>query len=155
MTTTMVKSNDALIRAGVFTKEASEAIAIRSGEPDWLVAKRRAAWSVFEETPMPSLSDEPWRRTSLKRIKWNKFSLDTPSSIAQASKLADLPENIRTMFDADRDAAGRMLIVNGQVLYHEMDADVAEKGVIFSDLQSAAKAYADLVEPHLMGECVP
>jgi hypothetical protein len=43
-------------------------------EPDVDVARKGdVAWSVFEETPMPTTSDEDWRRTSLKRVKWNKM----------------------------------------------------------------------------------
>lgn len=155
MTTTITKTNDALISSGVFTKEATEARSARLNEPAWLADKRRVAWAVFEETPLPTLSDEPWRRTSLRKVPWNKFKLDVTPSMARAEKLADLPDNIRNLFDEDREASGRMLIVNGQILYYEVDPAVTEQGVIFTDLQTAAKEHADLVEPHLMAKCVP
>ena len=155
MTTVLTTTNDPLIRTGTFTKEVTEAISARLNEPTWLAEKRHSAWTVFEETPMPTISDEPWRRTGLRRIRWQEFSLDVAGSINRANALSDLPPDIRALFDEDREAAGRMLIVNGQVVYHEIDPNVAAQGVIYTDLQTAAKDHAALVEPHLMGKCVP
>lgn len=155
MTQTMTNTNDAIIRTGVFTKEGAEALSASFNDPDWLAEKRSMAWSVFEETPLPSLSDEAWRRTSLRKVKWNKFTLDSTSPLSKVEKLSDLPEDIRAMFDEDRPAAGRMLFVNGEVIYHEIDKAVADQGVIYTDLQSAAKTHTDLVQPHLMTNCVP
>ncbi len=155
MTTTITNTDDVLIQTGIFTKEAAEFRSAKLNEPQWLAEKRRAGWTVFEETPMPTLSDEPWRRTSLKKVKWNKFALDVAPSLARVDKLADLPEDIRHMFDEDRAAAGRMLIVNGQIIYQELDPAVAELGVIYTDLQTAAREHTDLVQPHLMNKGVP
>ena len=155
MMITMTKSDDVLIQTGIFTREAAEARSAKASEPLWLADKRRAAWTVFEETPMPTLADEPWRRTNLKRVKWNKFSLAVKPSLTGAVKLADLPEAVRLLFDEGRPAAGRMLMVNGQVMYYEVDPTVAAQGVIYTDLQAAAKNHPDLVEPYLMRQCVP
>lgn len=35
------------------------------GEPDWLRERRREAFAAFEKLPMPSRTDEEWRRTDL------------------------------------------------------------------------------------------
>ena len=151
---TMTKS-DVMIKTGTFTREAMEARLANLNEPAWLAEKRRVAWSIFEDTPMPSLSDESWRRTNLRKVPWKQFVLDVAPSIGKADTLADLPPAIRTLFDPDRPAAGRMLIINGQVLYHEVDAAVIEQGVVYTDLQTAAQTHSELVQAHLMAECVP
>lgn len=153
--TTLIKSDDALLKTNSFTKEAVNALAEKLNEPKWLAEKRQAAWQIFTDTPMPTTSDEPWRRTSLKKIKWDKFELNVNPSIAKANTLANLPENVQELFDKDRMAAGRLLIVNGQVQYYEFSPNLATQGVIFTDLQSAIQNHADLVQPHLMAECVP
>ena len=48
---------DAVIEAGVFTRDAVVALSERLNEPDWMVEKRRVAWSLFEELPMPTTND--------------------------------------------------------------------------------------------------
>ena len=39
------------------------------GEPDWLRERRRYALAAFERLPMPSRTDEEWRRTDLAGLK--------------------------------------------------------------------------------------
>jgi Fe-S cluster assembly protein SufD len=156
MTTTVTtKQKDVILDSGVFTQAASKAISIQGAEPNWLAEKRRTAWKIFEDTPMPTTSDEPWRRTSLQKVRWNQYSLDVKPSLDKADKLADLPKSLRQLFSEDRPSAGRLLIINGEVLYHEIDSAVAAQGVIYTDLQTAAQDHTALVQPHLMEKAVP
>jgi Fe-S cluster assembly protein SufD len=46
-----------------FTSETLEKSA--QGEPDWLRDRRRTAFAAFERLPMPSRTDEEWRRTDV------------------------------------------------------------------------------------------
>ncbi len=139
----------------IFTKEVFNAFAAAQNEPAWLAAKRTAAWSVFEDTPMPTTSDEPWRRTSLKRVRWADFSLDVVPSVKPVSALSELPQSLQNLLDTDKEAAGRLAMVNGQLIFAEMDPALVEKGVIFTDLRTAAQQHADLVQQHLMAKAVP
>ena len=142
-------------RTHLFDRRTFAAFAQTLNEPQWLAEKRQAAWNIFEETPMPSTSDEAWRRTSLKKVKWERFSPDVPPSVPPARTLNDLPDTLRRLLDADRPAAGRLLLVNGRVRYHEVDESVAGQGVLFTDLQTAVARHPEQVQPHLMGRCVP
>ena len=152
---TATKSPPATTQPALFDKAAVEKIITQNNEPDWLAHKRRIAWSVFEDTPMPATSDEAWRRTGLKRVKWNQISPDAPTAVQPVAALQDLPQNLQDLLDANREAAGRLLFVNGQLKYSEVDESLAQQGVIFTDLQSAARQHADLLKAHLMNEAVP
>ena len=152
---TATKNKSATTPPAIFDKAAVEKIISQNNEPDWLAHKRRLAWSVFEDTPMPATSDEAWRRTGLKRVKWNQISPDAPTAIQPVAALQDLPQNLQDLLDANREAAGRLLFVNGQLKYSEIDESLAQQGVIFTDLQSAARQHADLLKAHLMNEAVP
>ncbi|HHJ06111.1 MAG TPA: Fe-S cluster assembly protein SufD [Anaerolineae bacterium] len=152
---TATKSPSAATQPALFDKAAVEKIITQNNEPDWLAHKRRIAWSVFEDTPMPTTSDEAWRRTGLKRVKWNQISPDAPTAVQPVAALQDLPQNLQDLLDANREAAGRLLFVNGQLKYSEIDESLAQQGVIFTDLQSAARQHADLLKAHLMNEAVP
>ncbi len=137
-----------------FTREAVAALTERLNEPAWMREKRQVAWSVFEETPMPTTHDEDWRRTDFSALEWDRLRLTVASGVKPAARLADLPRYLRTALDAGQAAAGRLALVNGQAVYHELDEALAGQGVIFTDLTSAVRDYPDLVRPHFMTECV-
>ena len=44
------------------------------GEPDWLRDRRRAALATYEKLPMPSKTDEEWRRTDVSRFDASAYS---------------------------------------------------------------------------------
>ena len=150
--TTLTKTTDKL--AGVFSLSDVENLSVRLHEPDWLAAQRRVSWSVFEETPMPTTADEDWRRTDLRKVQWEKFHLAQPS-LGRVDQLGDLPADIRDALEADYEAAGRLVIANGQAIFCQIDPAVAAQGVIFTDLSTAVTDHADLVQKYLGSEAVP
>jgi Fe-S cluster assembly protein SufD len=149
---TIVK--DPVLEAGVFTRDALVALSERANEPDWMKEKRQVAWSIFEEMPMPTTSDEDWRRTDISSLDWNHLHLPSGSSVKPVAALADLPDYLRRALDEGRPAAGRLALVNGQPVYHELAEDLAEKGVVFTDLATAVRERPDLVQKHFMTQCV-
>lgn len=152
---TAARPQNGLQQASVMNRDTVSALSQRLNDPGWLADKRRVAWQIFEETPWPTLQDEHWRRTDLRKVKWDRFQLAGGEAVRRIDKLAELPENIRTALDAGQEAAGRIALVNGQVAYLELDPALAEQGVIFTDLATAVREHADLVEPYLMAEAVP
>ncbi len=153
------KTQDKLIDAGIFSRSDVDALSAGLNEPDWMREKRQIAWSIFEETPMPTTSDEDWRRTSLRKIKWNKFNPTRRSSLLNAGDsckaLTELPEDIRDAVSEEYDAAGRIVIANGELACYEFDMNLAEQGVIFCDLSTAVSEYPELVQKYLGTEAVP
>lgn len=152
---TLTRTTDPIQKSGVFSREAVEAISNRLNEPDWMREKRQVAWTVFEETPMPTTSDEDWRRTDLRKVKWDRFNFAGPVSFAAPEALADLPEDIRDALEEKYPAAGRIVLANGQVIYHEVDPALSEKGVVFTSLSTAVQEHPDLVQRYLGAEAVP
>ncbi|MBA3378301.1 MAG: Fe-S cluster assembly protein SufD, partial [Chloroflexia bacterium] len=57
-----------------FTRDAVIALSLAKAEPAWVLEQRLAAWETFESLPMPSRSDEEWRRTDLRRLKLDRFA---------------------------------------------------------------------------------
>jgi Fe-S cluster assembly protein SufD len=149
---TPTHSSNRLLDTGIFSRHTVEALA--ANNPDWLKEKRQVAWSVYEETPMPTTADEDWRRTDLRKIKWDRFNL-SPASSLQAGSLADLPEDVRDAVEAKYPAAGRIVIANDRLVYHELDPALAEQGVIFTNLATAVIEHPDLIQKYLGAEAVP
>jgi Fe-S cluster assembly protein SufD len=57
-----------------FTSQTLEEIASIQAEPDWLRERRRTALTAFERLPMPSRTDEEWRRTDVTKLDPAVFS---------------------------------------------------------------------------------
>ncbi|MDM8519484.1 Fe-S cluster assembly protein SufD [Anaerolineales bacterium HSG6] len=155
MSTTLTTPKDALLDSGFFSRADVEAISDQLNEPDWLREFRQLSWTVFEDIPMPTSSDEAWRRTNLRKIRWPKFNITHTSTLSPVTDPTTLPDDVQNALDLDRPAAGRMVIVNNQVIYHELDSSVAEKGIIFTDLSTAAREHTELVQKSLGKEAVP
>lgn len=117
-----------------------EAIIEQHNEPAWLAEERRAALRSYEKFPFPTNRDENWRYSQLKR-----FALDG-LELVKAPKDTDVSDRIK-MRISDSDAEGVLVHKGGEVVYR--DVNLAEKGVIFTDLRTALKEHEELVKKHL------
>ncbi len=122
------------------TEAAVEAIVARYGEPAWLAEERRAALRTYAATPHPTNRDEVWRYTQLRR-----FAIDGLELI-DGPRTPDVEDRI-TMRIGDSDAEAAIVLKNGEVVHRA--GQVAEAGVVFTDLRTAVREHEALVRPHL------
>ncbi len=136
-----------------FTREAAVELSHVLGEPEWLRERRLAAWEVYEHTPMPSRTDEEWRRTDIRRLP-----IDAVWPYAGLGQRVSSPEALpAALFETLGDAAlrsGLLVQVDGSVVYTQLDDELAQRGVIFTDLLSAAREAPELVQRFFMTEAV-
>ena len=65
---TMTAMTDTVAMEGVTDALNAGAVdRLTLGEPQWLSAQRMHAWSVYEQTPMPTTRLEEWRYTDLRK----------------------------------------------------------------------------------------
>jgi Fe-S cluster assembly protein SufD len=119
-----------------FSLEAVEELASLHGEPEWLRARRRTSWAAYERLPMPSRSDEEWRRTNLKGLDLDAFA-------------AWEPANGGAPVDSIEDAAAVLRQRGSEPGKVEIGPELAAKGVVFMPLSQAAKEHSELVEKYL------
>ena len=131
---------------------AVKAISDRYNEPAWLRQARLAAWETFEAIPWPTYKEETWRRTRLTGFDLNNYSLPEPPA-HQFGTRDQLPQDLREELDKV-DSAGALILQDGRAIYHELDEQLARRGVIFTDLRTALSDYEELVRVHL-GAQVP
>ena len=121
-----------------------------ASEPEWLRNARLRAWKVYEETPLPTTRLEEWRYTEVRQLALEKVRAAEPTGAApQGEPPADLPERARQLVSPERLAAGRVLQVGADIVYCQLDPELAARGVILTDLRSAARDHRELVEPWL------
>jgi len=112
-----------------FGESDVRAVSHRLGEPAWLLDYRLRAWQTYRRLPMPSLTDEAWRRTDLRGL---------PSGEVKARPADEVPidpEFVRPLV-GDRHAA-LLTIRPGRPAEAETTAPLEAQGVIFTDWATA------------------
>lgn len=132
------------------TEQDVTALSERLNDPAWLRDKRLEAWRLAETLPMPGPTDEAWRRTDLRSLKWEETMHVADSNGAQ---LADAPAYLYAPL-IGKEQGGLLVYVNGKLVKSELNPAIAKQGVIFSDLREAAEEHPELVKKHLMTEAV-
>ena len=139
-----------------FSRDAVEALSRSRNEPEWMRERRLQAWDTWETLPMPSRQDEEWRRTDLRRLKLDRFTPATAGNGMVDSLEALVAGSADQMqFGAPDQRAGISVARDGGTVFHDTDASLAEKGVIFTDLATAVTEHPELVQKYFMTEAVP
>jgi Fe-S cluster assembly protein SufD len=107
---------------------------------------RRQSFAEFEALPMPSPETEEWRYTDL-----TEFELTHAPYTAggRAENLDGVPDEILAAAGDIGERAGLQVQHDSDVMVTHLDPALAERGVIFTDLDRAAAEHGDLVERHL------
>ena len=125
-----------------FKIDAVEELASLHGEPDWLRARRRASFELFERTSLPSKQDEEWRRTDLSGLDLDAFApFEEPDGAAPSEPISEAAGVLRQRGSAP-----------GKV---DLDPSLAARGVILMPLSQAAAEHPDLVRRHLFEAVTP
>ncbi|MFN2234818.1 MAG: Fe-S cluster assembly protein SufD [Anaerolineales bacterium] len=104
---------------------------------------RRKAWGTFEQLPYPTTKDEPWRRTDIRGLDG---SLALPKDEAYLD-LQPMPTRLLNPL-VGKEHGGQIALLPGGIIT-EVSDEITQKGVIFSDLESAAQNYPDIVSEKL------
>lgn len=126
-------------------------------EPAWMLKKRLEALKIFNKMEMPKFGP------NLSELDFQKIAYYIkPNAKKNATKWADVPKEIKETFEklgipeAERKSlAGVGAQYESEVIYHNLKLDLAEKGVIFLDMDEAVKKYPKLVQKYFMTKCVP
>lgn len=112
------------------------------GVSDGLRNFRLDAWETYQNLPMPTTRDEPWRRTDLSLLKAGSFRLPEPKAYLD---LAPVPDELLTPMAGDVQG-GELVLQPGGGVKARLAPELAAKGVIFTDLVTAEREHADVLE---------
>ncbi len=121
--------------------------------PDWLRERREHAWSVYEDTPLPTTRSEEWRYTDLSRL----IDLGSLRLLTTGDTNPDAPRPglLEEAMVEDRAASGHSVLVDGLTVQVDLEADLTAQGVVLTSLRSAVESHPDLLEEHLAVEALP
>lgn len=133
-----------------YTIEDVKALSERNNEPQWLREFRLKAWAIYESLPMPKPTDEDWRRTDIRGVPWT-----TASQLVKANGVSAsiVPPEARQPLVGGAEG-GTLIFVDGKVVEYRVDEALAGRGVVFTDLMSAAQSHPELVQKHFMTSAV-
>jgi len=117
-------------------------------EPAWFEEFRLKALNDFDQLPMP-------RPDKTKIDKWNftQFNRHMVKSDVYAS-LADLPEEVKALVDLDSANKNLYIQRNQTPAFLTLSEDLKSKGVIFTDIFTAAKEHGDLLKKYYMTQAI-
>ncbi len=146
------ENEDNFLDSGI-TPEIIREISAEKGDPDWMTAFRLHSLEVFEHLKMPE-----WGPDISGLDMDNIVAYIRPQKRMQSDWNA-VPDDIKETFEklgipqAERESlAGEGAQYDSELVYHNVRKEVAESGVVYTDLESAMhdERYAELIRSHFM-----
>lgn len=120
------------------------------GGPESIRKYREQAWQLFESLPMPTVTDEPWRRTDIRGLRTGSYRL--PAQLdAEALGVVEPPQELLQPLAGE--AHGGQIVMTAGSVRSELDAELERQGVIFADLATAEQRYPQILEK-VLGQIV-
>ncbi len=136
-------------REFTFSRELIPGLSEDGRAPEFLRAYRQRAWEAYQALPMPTTSDEAWRRTDIRGLRLGEFRLPQPDAYLE---LPGAPASLLHPV-ADEEQAGQIVLLPGGKTEAWLDAELARRGVVFSDLATAERQHPEVVE-RILGQIV-
>jgi len=130
-------------------------ISADKNETEWMLEKRLSALSMYNKKELPDWGP------SLDGLDLKNMIYYVSPEVAEKTEWKELPKEISDTFDklgipaAERDYLGGVgAQYDSGVVYHRIKKELADKGVIFENMDVALQKYPDLVKKWL-GKVVP
>jgi Fe-S cluster assembly protein SufB len=137
------------------TREIVEEISHSKGEPAWMTKFRVKAYEHFVRRPMPNWGAD------LSEIDFDNIYYYIKPLDEQVKSWDDLPEDIKNTYvklgipEAEREMLGGVTAqYESEVVYHSVRKDLEEKGIFFSDMDTALREHPDIVKRYF-GTVIP
>ena len=138
------------------SEELVRHISASKREPEWMLEKRLAAFSLYQKTPMPDWGPD------LSGLDLENITYYVDPSVSEKDDWKELPKEITETFEklgipkAEREYLGGVgAQYDSGVVYHRIKKTLADKGVIFENMDVALQKYPKLVKPYFMEKCIP
>jgi Fe-S cluster assembly protein SufD len=133
-----------------FTREMAPYISGNGAVPEFIKNYHANAWDVYAGLPIPSTSDEPWRRTSLRSMPAGDFRYIQPGENKRENITSPPPEILAPVVG---DSLGGQILLSPEITKVGLNQELIEQGVVFVDLATAVLKYPGLLEK-VLGQIV-
>jgi Fe-S cluster assembly protein SufB len=137
------------------TRETVIEISKLKNEPQWMLDFRLRSYDVFMKKPMPNWGPD------LSSIDFQNIYYYAKASEKSEKNWDDVPENVKKTFDKlgipeaeKKFLAGVGAQYESEVVYHNLREDLAKKGVIFLDTETALREHPEIFKKYF-GKIIP
>jgi Fe-S cluster assembly protein SufD len=114
-----------------------------------MLEKRYQGWYHYQELEPPA-----WRRTDISRLDWNRLIPFAPAQ-APVGDLAALPPKLHQAVGIYGRRSGLMIQRDSARIYLDLDDELRDRGVVWTDMDTALRAHPELVQKYFMQDAVP
>jgi len=132
-----------------------EEISKLKGEPKWMLDFRLRSYDIFMKKPMPNWGGD------LSKIDFNNIYYYAKASEKTEKSWDDVPADVKKTFDKlgipeaeKKFLAGVGAQYESEVVYHHLREDLAKKGVVFLDTDTALKEQPEIFRRYF-GRVIP
>ncbi len=151
------KENDAYRMEDGLTPEIIEKLSKEKGDPEWMREFRLKSFETYNEMPLPNWGP------SIEGLDMDHIATYVRPKTDMKNDWKDVPQDIKDTFErlgipqAERKSlAGVGAQYDSELVYHNVKSEVAEQGVIYTDMESALKGeYAEMVHEYFMKLVTP
>ena len=125
------------------------------GEPDWMREFRLKSLTEFRKKPMPNWGAD------LSTLDFDDIYYYAKPTQGQTKSWDDLPDEIKETYDRigvpeaeKKFLAGVGAQYDSEVVYHNIQQQLSDKGVVFSDPETAVREHPDIVRKYF-GTIIP
>lgn len=122
--------------------EQLRVLSVQKKEPAWLTEQRLKALELAGNLELPV-----YEKTKIDR--WSLSEYGSYGEVEQLASLKDAPASIAELVDNQHNSGGLLIHRNSGVVFTQLSEELAIKGVIFTDLETAAREHGDLVQSYL------
>ena len=128
----------------------------KKSEPEWMLKLRLKGLKLFERKPLPTWGAD------LADIDFENIKYFVRSTEKQAASWDELPDDIKSTYDRlgipeaekQRLVAGVAAQYESEVVYHQIQKELEDQGVIFLDTDTGLKEHPELFQEYF-GSVIP
>ena len=151
------KEDDAYRMQEGLTPEIIDRLSKEKGDPVWMQQFRLQSLQIYNEMPIPDWGP------SIEGLDMDHIATYVRPKTDMKNDWKDVPQDIKDTFErlgipqAERKSlAGVGAQYDSELVYHNVRAEVAAEGVVYTDMESAMKGeYADMVRKYFMKLVTP
>jgi len=125
------------------------------GEPEWMLKYRLKALEHFEKRPTPTWGPD------LSTLDLDEIYYYVKPTVQEESSWDDIPDSIKNTFDKlgipeaeQKFLAGVGAQYESEMIYHSVQEQLAEQGVIFKSIENGLREHPDLFREYF-GKVIP
>ena len=133
------------------TEDIIRQISNEKDEPEWMLEFRLKSLEIYKSKPVPTWGADLSELDVENIVHYVKPEIGTQTS------WDDVPEDIKDIFErlgipkAERESlAGVGAQYDSEVVYHSMQQELIEQGVVYTDMETAVKQYPEIVKKYFM-----